>query len=288
MQVRSLPPGERSAATKIAIHEAAAIVKQEILENGESLESKLVLLSSIANCTWQNNFPRAKHLVSKFPLAQEHLDLSSGVVILRDPNCFELQFSLAKMEHLNRQKADLAKEASLNTAVASRAKLKLALLDTKAVLWRPKSAYLAISEVILSQEEAAALGLQSTETSTKEPQLIASAFANAWSQVFGTKGSIANDSLRFVQEYARRNRWQWNLAYPLSKNSTADFLKHARNSAPGWDGIPYAAYKYGGELAIESSDNTRNDLVDGNLPLNHFNLGLWLIPLKNDSFWRGP
>jgi len=44
-------------------------------------------------------------------------------------------------------------------------------------------------------------------------------------------------------QYAKWNKWEWNLARPIDNNSTFIFFKNIRSSAAGWGGIPYAGYK---------------------------------------------
>lgn len=114
--------------------------------------------------------------------------------MLKDPIAFEFLFASAKSsksEHLNRQIVNVAKESSANDAAFSHYKLKLALLDSKAALWRARSPYLTISEVILSAEEAAALGLEAGQNASSSVHT-AQAFANAWCSVFNKQVPFAS------------------------------------------------------------------------------------------------
>ena len=44
--------------------------------------------------------------------------------------------------------------------------------------------------------------------------------------------------------------WQWDGTTPPGVPEINAFLRTAKHSAPGWDGIPFAAWRFGGPTAL--------------------------------------
>ena len=185
-------------------------------------------LSSIARCVWSGDVNLAQFFISKSDLASQHVDLSSGIPMLTKPDEFEQQFREAKSRHLEGLKSEVYSLGS-NAEQKHKSKYRLRRPDNLQKLW------LVLGSVTCETEIPADFRNGST------PQLRALAFF--YSQVFGGGPICVSQAKKLLSVYARNVTWERELAKPMSLELVASWLSRARDSTPGWDGVPYSAWR---------------------------------------------
>ena len=59
----------------------------------------------------------------------------------------------------------------------------------------------------------------------------------------------------FVVQYSKKVKGDWSLGRVPCQGDALKWLKRAKPSAPGWDGIPYSAWRFGNVRAHSVLDN---------------------------------
>ena len=180
---------------------------------------------------------------------------------------------------MNRDRDEIHSNAKINKSSKLKLKQRINNIDTKAALWRPAAPYLAISEVLVHRQDSFALGLQG-RSSTHSPDEAAAAFQLAWSRIFASAGTCPPAGKLFATQYSRSVSWEWNLAETSSHQHTRNYYKYSRDSCPGWDGIPNAAYRYGGDCVCMPVTNLQQSIIEGGSVDDEFNAGVCLYPAK--------
>ena len=72
------------------------------------------------------------------------------------------------------------------------------------------------------------------------------------------------------------------LAAPLTRESYRTYLQHVKRSCPGKDGLPYAAWRAGGEIALSVLHDCGTALCEGETPPSWFNDSLSVFIPKAD------
>ena len=176
------------------------------------------------------------------------------------------------------QRRSARRSASAQTLPDSKLKQRLQQINSMSALWREKAPFLNVTTVSLTSAEAADLGLPEGRTHTIGPSEATQAFAHAWSKVFSQQTPVPGMAKPFLKLYASACPWDWSLASPPT-NSSKDFLAHAKDSGPGWDGLPYSAWLNAGEAGHKLLDEVRDAIIDGEeLKLANFGLTVNFFP----------
>ena len=76
------------------------------------------------------------------------------------------------------------------------------------------------------------------------------AFADAWGSVFQEQAIDKRLAERIAAEYSARVHWDWSATRPIDRRAVANSVSRLLDTACGRDGIPNAAWKWGGEIGI--------------------------------------
>ena len=284
VDLATMSPHERMACTKTLIHEAARVAKDKILSQANRSQFGLLAsLSSIARCMWRADLHSAELLIDKNPIAAEHMYCLNGEVHLHDHKSFEEAFAVAKNKHIDKQRLILLNDKHANQQNKSKRSKSLRHLEKRQALFRPKAPYLAIKQISISEAEASRLGCAVGVSALSSPADMAKGLALMWAPVFSHKEANTTQAEKILALYTKHVKWDWSDISPPTLEHTTQYFEKAKNSAPGWDGIPNAAYKYGGLETQESVFLITQSLINGAPPPPNHNLGVWIFPRKKPS-----
>ena len=292
-----LSPIERMACTKVLIHEAAREAKDKIMSQANKSQfGILASLSSVARCMWRADLHSAELLIAKNHIAAQHMFCENGEVKLFDHKLFEEAFAEAKNKHIDKQRHTLlANSKSLfglnsgsqrnDSTTQNRMQHSKSLrhLEKRQALFRPKAPYLAIRQISITEAEANRLGCAVGVSALSSPADIAKGIAHMWAPVFSHKDTNTSQAEKILALYTKHVKWDWSAINPPTLEHTTQYFEKAKNSAPGWDGIPNAAYKHGGLETQESVFLITQSLINGSPPPPNHNLGIWIFPRKKPS-----
>ena len=98
---------------------------------------------------------------------------------------------------------------------------------------------------------------------------IANGLAIAWKPIFAEKHIPIEDARNYLSTFG--GQWDWSLSSRPILEKVEDVLRSLPNTASGPDGLPYAAWKYGGDEATKTLWLITNAQCDGDLPPSNFN-----------------
>ena len=155
--------------------------------------------------------------------------------MLVNPVLFESDFAASKVAHLNRDKNNILKQS--NKSVTS--KQQLEYIHRKSAIFRGTAPYFSLRALKVDSQLSAKLGVaQGLHT---DRSVIRRILEGAWAPIFRS-GKINIHTLRdIIKLYTMNVSFDWSLACTPSLASAIGFLKATKNSAPGVDGIPFAA-----------------------------------------------
>ena len=239
-----LPTSSAFFLAKQGMREAGLKVRDHLFDScPKSALCVLARLSSIAKAVWTKDLKLAELLINKSELAAKHVDISSGSPVLVSQPDFELQFREAKSKHLDSLKAKDLRPDLTSREQNKKAKSRIRRLDNMQKLWLPRTPRLVLGSVTCDQE------IPPDFCAFPTPQLRALAFF--YSQVFCGRPIDLSQARSLLRVYAKNVTWEWELAKPLSLELVSSWLARARGSTPGWDGVPYSAWRGLGLLGAE-------------------------------------
>jgi len=271
---------QQIALAKIIFHHSADKLIEELKDSQEP-SVELGVLVKVAKAIWSSDIAYAKRLVRLHALADSHISFVQGKPSLKSHPKFETELALAKSKFLNHSRQQAMREAERNNCSNTFLSHRIERIEAKAALWRPKAPFLAVHEVILSDQEVAALGLLPGTCRSNDPEIINRALAYTWGKVFGCSHSLPSMAFSLLQAYKSKVKWEWERAVQPSRESVPNFLRHVRNSGPGWDGVPYAAWLHAGPRFQQILDDTRTHCIATATPPDaDYNVGMWVFPVK--------
>ena len=199
---------------------------------------------------------------------------------LASPAVFEDEVREAKSKYLNSEKEYVCASSSTSKEQAKKQKARLNRLDKLLSFGKPKSPTLVLGSVLLTEEDVVGLGLPAGTTSTVSPSMHLEALSHAWGSVFGHKSTAKGKALKLIRTYCKNVTWNWSLTQPPTLSTAEEWLARARDSSPGWDGIPNSAWKATGKKGSQMLHRSVDSQLEGDLPPPGFNIGVWCFPPK--------
>ena len=95
---------------------------------------------------------------------------------------------------------------------------------------------------------------------------------------FSVRGKYTHILSEILKLYTDNIKFDWSIVQAPSLASAIALLKASENSVPGVDGIPFAAWRAGGEIAHKLLFEMLLSHMSGSPTRLHFNIGLWLFP----------
>ena len=235
-------PPSKLARLKVHIRTAAGLARDALfLKHGHTFEARLMTICPIARAVWTGNVSMARTLLDRSPLAQLYIGIDQDNVFVKDPIRFEQAYVTIRAASLQ-EKKDMA-EAALRDSTSTAAQVRKAKAVKHAAtrldrLWSPFGKRLVLAGIVWRGDIVRAADHQ------------LEVLAESWAPTFSHK-PIADAVLpalgRFLEQYAKP--FDWSASRPPCASDYAAFLARVPHSAPGCDGIPYAAFRATGTFA---------------------------------------
>ena len=224
---------------KVLMRESARLVRDErSIHSTTDPVAQSSLFGTMARAVWNNDTKVASILIAKHGAAREHLQILDGTVTVKDPPNFQHAFCHARLLAAECKKAwkdRSISEPDAPSAIRRRANARGAAQDRLKKLWSPFHKKLRIA------------GIRIGNGTVRSTSGMIEAQARHWGPVFNEQPFDEIDADRFLSNYSPR--FDFTGIPPPSSSSFRVFLSHARHSAPGVDGLPYAAWRYTGDDA---------------------------------------
>ena len=264
---------DHSVILKKYMREAAFYTRDILLEEDpHSVGNKMMKLSSIARCVWFgddrlfNRLLGMNHTNPSSPiseLATKHLIWENERPAIRDVAVFEDEFRVAKLEHLEHERALInaefkATNGSAAFGVLSKKKSKLRAVDRISKLWTKKAARMIVVGARVNSEELREIGFCEEQTEGTDSQgnyLLKgdgyfTAVRHTWKKIFGSvHANPAEHDLDILNQYAAYKTWNWNGMLNPHVELIDDYLFSLKHTGLGKDGVHNYCWKYGGEHA---------------------------------------
>ena len=271
--IQHLPPTQRHEAHKSILKAVAKEVRDsESTLRPFAVDSRSNFLVAAARASWYNDLTLAKSLLSRHPGAADVIYIEGGQIFFHDPEKFKQDFDIMKNEKLRRDRetttADFA-ELPRTEANASKLRGKMACLTRLAKLWVPIGRILHLSGAILPSGDV-----------VRGPK-VRKALHTEWAPTFAERETDEHLGNLVANRFC--SKLDWSLLETITIVSFLSFLCSVCDSAPGPDGLPYAAWRAVGFAGAESLFLLYIYFTAGNLPPPSFNSSSFVFPPKGSS-----
>jgi len=268
-----LSPPMRLQQHKVLIREAARIARDDSFINGATDATSLsAACATVARCVWNNDIRVYRILVAGNSFAAGHLELRDGMVCLKDAEQFEAKFTdLKHKAHEDRLlQMDMEKKRATRPDKVEHRQKKLRVMMAKQMqLWCPFGKRLVLNAVSYGGELL------------RDPDAKLSALASEWRTTFAHRVIDVHSAETFLRD--NMSTYDFSAVTPPTMLDFKRFLKSVPHSAPGCDGIPYAAWRHSGDLGARTLFEASLWLQSG-LPLHmEFNDALTAFTPKGET-----
>ena len=241
------------------IKEASKKVLDEIHHcEGESLQSQRMIFASISRAVWYGNYALAKKLISSSVLAQTHIELQGCKVVFKDPPAFSVAFdeihSKFYKDQIEEQKA-VRTQPGISGNALKQAKSRIQCFRRLEAIYWPKGKRMNVTGVTIFSAEG-------TASVVHTPSNIQKALTNYWAPVYSVKPGDEAKAKVLLDRYHRKYSHSFTFADipPPDPETFENCVKHAKDSACGFNGVGYSAYKAVVSLSGQVLSNTFKDL----------------------------
>jgi hypothetical protein len=267
---------------KQLIREAARIARNETLSSNDSAaHPRSTIFSSIARCVWRNDLRMFDILSRRSLIASSFLVNDGGTIFINDPIKFDTDFNAARRDatqaRIREIESDSMPQIEAPIGVHTprqqdhkRSRSKIANLRRMLELWNPIGKRLSIVGIRVRPEEV-----------TYESNLMLSALSSNWEPIFARKEIDSCVASSFASQFA--SKFDFSSSPPPSSRSFASFLRRVQHSAPGKDGIPYAAYAKSTDISSVIFYDISVWLRRGNFMLMEYNDTLKIFIPKGEE-----
>ena len=237
--IDELPPTSRLKTLNACIWSAARHARDCIqFGDQDDKEGRRMVMESMARAVWRNDVRLARRLLSSSELARSFISVSDGKVAPLSFCAFEQIYASEKMSYLERVRSKLSLQvASAPLCRKKQLKSQIQAARRQQSIWFRSSRRLVLFGIrVSSSSEASEI--------ISDPDGVQAALQEHWQPVYGTTGVDQDAAWKFLGVYKRQNGHKFNFDC-LNLPDADDFkhiIKRAKNSAPGPNGIPYAAY----------------------------------------------
>ena len=253
----SLPADHRLELHAALLKEASSLAEEELLFTaGPSKSSRLSHLNHIARTVSQNNVTRASKLLTFSAEAGAHIEIVGDLVHFRDPEAFASLFDSVRLEQGAAEEAAHAKKSRQHAAIATARRSRM---------FSPFGRMVRLAGVIVEGAQRPA---------AESENYLGTYWARTFEQVhadFNEQGT-----LDFLNKHGAR--LDFLQVAPPDINAYRQYLARVPSSAPGPDGLPYAAWRYAGEEGCKTLHAAGSALASGYAPRESFNDSLTVFP----------
>ncbi len=246
---------------KVLIREAARVARDEHFAIGSKDDaSKLTLMKSLARAIWLQDRKLATVILSLHPWAHEFVKVSSSKVEVKDYAWYDAQFSATLLKARTGQ---ASKTVSRDTSDVRRRRIA----EQQRKLWVPFGRRLQV----LGVKEAGKIHTLEADMND--------ALARHWEPTFTKETPIPTEMAQRIANVFS-SRLEFPGYHPPSSSCIGAFLRRAKGSAPGTDGIPYYGWFRTGQLGWSHLHNVGVWMHKGLSMFQNFNDALHVFPPK--------
>ena len=265
---------ERRSIMKRIIHDCADYARK-MLDQECDIPDCLSSMFWISAAIWEGNDERARRLMRTTAMGRKFLGMDpSGKAFLVDPKAFDELFCALRRDSLEKE---MEREVELQKKIKEKKKGgmmvdKIECINRKMQLWKPRKRVVQLHSVQVTDEEASEMGWDSSESQGKEQEN--QAIRKHWGDIHKEAPRDEDAQFSMLSHLVGKGAivpWNWENAVEPGEEDIGRFLKFKRDSAPGKDGIPFSAYKYGGKMCKEVLHNCAKAIMEGVLPGDDFN-----------------
>ena len=197
-------------------------------------------------------------------------------VQLIDPVAFESEVSESRRNFLSSAAERLEASAQHPRTNGRRRKKLHSRLDANrrlSKLWLKQQKRLVLHAIKVTDDQGEADTISDGVAMSK-------GLAAAWKPIFTEKEIPIRSAEQYLSVYG--DAWDWSLASRPDADSVRLVLQALPNTASGPDGLPYAAWKHGGEDAISTLWQITDAQCRGELPPTGFNDSATIFVPKGD------
>ena len=221
-----------------------------LIENPDSMFSRNLVCNTLARIIWTNDVSLAKTLIERNSFISEHISIDENTVSIAEPTIFSGKVAEFKTKLFEAQRQELETALGPGTHTGKRRFFSRTLtLARLASLWTPFN-----KKVILS-------GLICSTGVTRGPDAIVAGLGQQWAPTFAAKVF----DVRAAEDFLRAHPCSYSFVDAGVPNiaNYLEYIRHAKHSAPGPDGIPYAACAAGGDAGAVTLDGVGSALRRG-------------------------
>ena len=275
-----LDPAEQLAVQKRCILAAAREVRDmQLFRDPGNSECVRMVVDSISRAIWRQDVKLAWKVICSSSIGSQFLEICDKQVRCRDFVAFDDLYNKTKMEEHARLNFSLRNNLNNTSGANSRKRIKSKLQASRrqqALFW-PSGKILRLSGLKVE--------VNGEETLVTHPSEVQEALRNSWGPVYAKKECDTDAAHKMLKVYLRRISPDHLVSFRgCTLPDAEDFagtIKHARHSAAGPDGIPYAAFQATPEVSARVLANTSASMATEQRPagLDDFNKQLvWFAP----------
>ena len=238
-----MEPFHRLATHKILIREAANRTRDALcFRDDKGNETSRLVFESMARAIWFNNRSLAQKLIDHTAIGPSFLKIEHMQVSPIDPIAFEQAYRFEKSAHLKRTTTELRSQINATDSANERKQLKgrLQAARRKQTTWWKKAPKLKLFGLQLKNEDE-------QQPVVSDPGLVQEKLIEHWGPIAQPKEVEEGEIQKVLGVYGRRLGIEIKNSFSAltapDEEDIEDSIKHAKNSAPGRDGIPACAWR---------------------------------------------
>jgi len=296
----SLDRSEQNVVIKRLMREAGTFVRDFLFEQcPERADVMLTRYASISRAVFTKNHRLAEILLEHSELAAQHITFNEKCEpILINPSVFTEECRAANDEFAKHTVNTIQRETikSNDEFGSAKKKSRIQAAKRKGSLWRPTRSKLILAGLKVTCIEAERLGIEHEHGNVTDARSRALVMQAAWGPTFANADPLDETRAReMVQQYSEAVIWDWSGCLYPSIDTFVEYYRCVKNSAPGKDGIPNAAWKALRECEVvgKHSLSLFNAFTQASPLPDDFNDGLFVFIPKDtgnndEAFYADP
>jgi hypothetical protein len=240
-----------------------------------------ITLNSIARAVLYNDHTLARNLLSRSDIAKDFLRCDRECVYIHDPERYADLVEESKRRYYEEKRDRLDKE--LESAPGKQSNSQSKNRNRANALARLAQAWTMLDKRIAAFSLRLKGGARDVEDIiVRSPEVKAKALATAWGPTFAKRRSIDDVAVHsFLTRWA--SKFDFRCMAPPELLDFERFLRLAKDSATGPDGLPYSAWRAAGVAGAQTLYLLYLFLADGLNPPLHFNNSFTVFTPKGEQ-----
>ena len=262
---------ERWALHKDILREVARLVLAEhlVLAGHHGFGGSLTY-TSIARAVWFSDTSLANTLIARSATARTHIRVEGSTVVLHDHAAFAHEIAVDKHSTFSQRIA--AAEVDFGAQQTPTIKHnRVNALMRMARLWSPFDKRLMLHGIKCVREDGSFVVVTAPASKVE-------ALRTGWAPTFAHKTTDTALASQILAQHS--TKWEFADIQPPTMSDISNALRCAKHSAPGVDGLPYAAWQAAGQHGAKTIYLILQHLLKGLMMPMEFNLSLMVFVPK--------